>query len=137
VPRMLHAVRWRSSAAWPDTHVPRDFRIEFRIGIQVGDIINNDIFGDGVNIAARLEGLAEAGGVCISDDAQRQIRGKLDIAFDDMGVQTLKNIAEPMRTWRTRLGVAEPPTPVGPPPIAGRSWLCLTSPPLPCCRSKT
>ena len=65
-------------------------RIEFRIGIHVGDIIidDNDIFGDGVNIAARLEGIAEPGGVCISDDAQRQIRGKVDIAFDDMGPQS-------------------------------------------------
>ena len=62
-------------------------RIEFRIGIHVGDIIidDNDIFGDGVNIAARLEGIAEPGGVCISDDAYRQIRGKVEIAFDDLG----------------------------------------------------
>jgi adenylate cyclase len=81
-------------------------RIEFRIGVHVGDIIidDNDNFGDGVNIAARLEGIAEPGGVCISDDAQRQIRGKVDLAFDDMGPQTLKNIAEPMRAWRLRAG---------------------------------
>ncbi len=80
-------------------------RIEFRIGIHVGDIIidDNDIFGDGVNIAARLEGIAEPGGICISDDAHRQIRGKIDVAFDDIGLQTLKNIAEPMRSWRFRL----------------------------------
>jgi TolB-like protein/class 3 adenylate cyclase/cytochrome c-type biogenesis protein CcmH/NrfG len=86
-------------------NVPKDVRIEFRIGIHVGDIIidDNDIFGDGVNIAARLEGIAEPGGVCISDDAQRQIRGKVDIAFEDMGLQTLKNIAEPMRAWRMEL----------------------------------
>src|SRR5262249_54983637 len=85
--------------------VPQEFRIEFRIGIHVGDIIidENDIFGDGVNIAARLEGIAEAGGVCISDDAQRQIRGKVDTDFEDMGLQNLKNIAEPMRAWRLRL----------------------------------
>jgi adenylate cyclase len=85
--------------------VPKDVRIEFRIGIHVGDIIidNNDIFGDGVNIAARLEGIAEPSGVCISDDAQRQIRGKVDIAFQDLGLQTLKNIAEPMRAWRMEL----------------------------------
>jgi adenylate cyclase len=85
--------------------VPKDVRIEFRIGIHVGDIIidDNDIFGDGVNIAARLEGIAEPNGVCISDDAQRQIRGKMDIAFEDMGLQTLKNIAEPMRAWRMEL----------------------------------
>jgi adenylate cyclase len=88
--------------------VPQDQRIEFRIGIHVGDIIidDNDIFGDGVNIAARLEGIAEPGGVCISDDAQRQIRGKVDIAFDDMGLQQLKNIAEPMRAWRMQIGVS-------------------------------
>jgi adenylate cyclase len=85
--------------------VPQDFRIEFRIGIHVGDIIidDNDIFGDGVNIAARLEGIAEPGGVCISDDAYRQIRGKTDITFDHMGEQTLKNITEPMRAWQIRL----------------------------------
>jgi class 3 adenylate cyclase len=63
--------------------VPQDTRIEFRIGIHVGDIIidDADIFGDGVNLAARLEGIAEPGGVCISEDAQRQIRGKVDAAF--------------------------------------------------------
>jgi adenylate cyclase len=85
--------------------VPPELRIEFRIGIHVGDIIidDNDIFGDGVNIAARLEGIAVPGGVCISDDAHRQIRGKIDIGFDDIGEQTLKNIAEPMRAWRLRL----------------------------------
>jgi adenylate cyclase len=82
-----------------------ELRIQFRIGIHVGDIIidDNDIFGDGVNIAARLEGIAEPGGVCISDDAHRQIRGKIDVTFDDMGEQTLKNIVEPMRTWHLRL----------------------------------
>jgi adenylate cyclase len=72
--------------------MPQVKRIEFRIGIHVGDIIvdDNDIFGDGVNIAARLEGIAEPGGVCISDDAQRQVRGKIDFAFEDMGPQNLK-----------------------------------------------
>src|SRR3981081_2028756 len=86
--------------------VAQDLRIKFRIGIHVGDIIidENDIFGDGVNIAARLEGIAEPGGVCISDDAQRQLRGKIDIGFDDLGLQTLKNIAEPMRAWRKQIG---------------------------------
>ena len=66
---------------------PADRRIEFRIGIHVGDIIidDDDIFGDGVNIAARLEGLSEPGGVCISDDTQRQIRGKVEVVFEDIG----------------------------------------------------
>jgi TolB-like protein/class 3 adenylate cyclase/Tfp pilus assembly protein PilF len=92
--------------------MPQDTRIEFRIGIHVGDIIidDNDIFGDGVNIAARLEGIAEPGGVCISDDTYRQIRGKVEIGWDDLGPQNLKNIAEPMRAWRVQLsgqGVAK------------------------------
>lgn len=84
--------------------VAPDFRIEFRIGIHVGDIIidDGDIFGDGVNIAARLEGIAEPGGICVSDDAYRQIRGKIDAPFEDIGQQTLKNIAEPMSAWKVR-----------------------------------
>jgi adenylate cyclase len=82
--------------------VPQDKQIELRIGIHVGDIIieENDIFGDGVNIAVRLEGIAEPGGVCISDDAHRQVRGKVNLTFEDMDSQSLKNIAEPMRVWR-------------------------------------
>jgi len=90
--------------------VLQDQRIEFRIGIHVGDIIfdENDIFGDGVNIAARLEGIAEPGGVCVSDDAYRQIRGKVEIEWDDLGPQTLKNIVEPMRAWRSRLDGTAP-----------------------------
>ena len=88
--------------------MPQVRRIEFRIGIHVGDIIvdDYDIFGDGVNIAARLEGIAEPGGVCISDDAQRQVRGKVDLAFEDMGPQNLKNIVEPMRAWRLRMNAS-------------------------------
>ena len=95
-----------------NSDVPQPSRIDFRIGIHVGDIIidDNDIFGDGVNIAARLEGISEPGGVCISDDAQRQIRGKVELSFDDMGQQALKNIAEPMRAWRLRGEAAMPAT---------------------------
>ena len=91
----------RSMAARNDGVSP-DTRIEFRIGLHVGDIIidENDIFGDCVNVAVRLKGIAEPGGVCISDDAYRQIRGKVDFACDDLGPQTLKNIAEPIRAWR-------------------------------------
>ena len=74
------AVEVQRGMAVQNVGVSLDIRIQFRIGIHVGDIIfdDNDIFGDGVNIAARLEGIAEPGGICISDDAQRQIRGKLD-----------------------------------------------------------
>src|ERR1700730_176070 len=101
------AVEIQRGMAVQNADVPKDIRIEFRIGIHVGDIIidDNDIFGDGVNIAARLEGIAEPGGVCISDDAHRQIRGKTDIVFDDIGEQTLKNITELMRAWHIRLAV--------------------------------
>ena len=99
------AMEIQREMAEQNADVSPELRIEFRIGIHVGDIIidDNDIFGDGVNIAARLEGIAEPGGVCISDDAYRQIRGKIDIAFEDIGEQTLKNIAEPMRAWHIRL----------------------------------
>ena len=91
--------------------VPQDKRIEFRIGIHVGDIIiaDDDIFGDGVNIAVRLEGIAEPGGICISDDAHRQVRGKVESTLEDMGAQSLKNIAEPMRAWRVRIGPSSSP----------------------------
>ena len=71
----------------------------------------NDIFGDGVNIAVRLEGIAEPGGISISDDARRQIRGKVDVTFEDLGSQSLKNIAEPMRVWRVPYGRAVPAVP--------------------------
>ena len=109
------AVEVQRRMAGQNATVPLDQRIEFRIGIHVGDIIfdDNDIFGDGVNIAARLEGISEPGGVCISDDAQRQIRTKVDVAFHDMGPQTLKNIAEPMRTWSARLD-GDAPSPANP-----------------------
>src|SRR5882762_56838 len=94
-----------------NTDVPQDKRIEFRIGIHVGDIIiaEDDIFGDGVNIAVRLEGIAEPGGFSISDDAHRQIRGKVDITFEDTGSQSLKNIAEPIRVWRVRIAPISSP----------------------------
>ena len=100
------AVELQQAMAKENAEIPPELRIELRIGIHVGDIIidDDDIFGDGVNIAARLEGIATPGGICISDDAQRQIRGKLDVVFDDMGLQELKNIAEPMRSWRVRFG---------------------------------
>lgn len=100
------AIEIQRSMAEQNAALPQDQRIDFRIGIHIGDIIidDNDIFGDGVNIAARLEGIAEPGGICMSDDAYRQIRGKVEIVCDDLGPQTLKNIAEPMRAWRVTLG---------------------------------
>jgi adenylate cyclase len=82
--------------------VPHSRRIEFRMGRNVGDIVveDGDIFGDGVNIAARLEALAEAGGICVSARVQEDAAGKLDISFEDMGEQQLKNITRPVRVYR-------------------------------------
>ena len=95
-----------------NAEVAKDRRIEFRIGINVGDIISdgNDIFGDGVNVAARLEGLAEPGGICVSGRVQEDVSGKLDIGFEDAGEQALKNITRPVRVYRVRIDnmVTEP-----------------------------
>ena len=118
----------------------QDVRIEFRIGIHVGDVIIDeiDIFGDAVNIAARLEGIAEPGGVCISDDAQRQIRSKVDIGFEDMGLQMLKNIAEPMRAWRMQIGaVSASSLPKSVAAGLSHHSRSPTNPPSRCCRSRT
>ena len=93
-----------------------DQRIDLRIGIHVGDIIieEGDIFGDGVNIAARLEGIAEPGGICVSDDTYRQMRDKLDIEFEDAGEQQLKNISRPVRVYNVKFGESRVPQPVAP-----------------------
>ena len=94
---MRSVARSTFSAAWSGATpaIPQDKQIVFRIGINVGDIIidGDDIFGDGVNIAARLETLCEPGGVCISRAANDQIRDKLSIAFADLGEQAVKNIS--------------------------------------------
>src|SRR6266550_1614570 len=90
--------------------VPDDRRIKFRIGVNLGDVIadGDDIFGDGVNVAARLEGLAEPGGICISRVVRDQVRDRLEIAFDDLGEQQVKNIARPVHVYRVHLGAATP-----------------------------
>ena len=91
-----------------NTGVSQEKRIEFRIGINVGDIIidGTDMWGDGVNVAARLEALAEPGGICVSGRVQEDVHGKLDIAFEDMGEQQLKNIARPVRVYRVSVGAS-------------------------------
>jgi TolB-like protein/class 3 adenylate cyclase len=99
--------------------VPVERRIELRIGINLGDIIKDgrDIFGDGVNVAARLEALAEPGGICVSRVVRDQVRDKFDIAFEDMGEQQVKNIARPIRVYRIPIPgahpLANPPLPAG------------------------
>src|SRR5271166_2965687 len=89
---------------------PADRRIEFRIGIHQGDVVaeDGDIFGDGVNVAARLEGLAEPGGICVSARVQEDAAGKLSLAFEDIGEQELKNIARPVRVYRVRSTLTHP-----------------------------
>jgi adenylate cyclase len=93
-----------------NAEVSPEQRIEFRVGINLGDVVveNEDLLGDGVNVAARLEGIAEPGGICISDAAYQQIRDKMDTNFEDAGEQRLKNIERPVRTFHVRLdGVAK------------------------------
>jgi len=91
-------------------------RIEFRMGINVGDVVveDGDIFGDGVNIAARLEGLAHPGGICVSARVQEDATGKLDLAFEDLGEQTLKNIARSVRVYRVRDTASKSPSAFAP-----------------------
>ena len=97
-----------------NTDVPSDNRIEFRIGINVGDIVveDGDIFGDGVNIAARLEGLAEPGGICVSARVREDAAGRLDLVFEDIGEQSLKNITRPVRVFRVVTDKRTVPTPM-------------------------
>jgi adenylate cyclase len=102
-----------------ETALPQDRRIEFRVGINLGDIVveGDDILGDGVNIAARLEGIAEPGGICISGVVFDQVRGKVEVEFVDLGEQSLKNIAQPVRAYRvlldkTATAISLPPLPL-------------------------
>ncbi len=100
------AVDVQRDMAARNAEVPAERRIEFRIGLNLGDIIidDKDIYGDGVNIAARLEALAEPGGICVSRVVRDQVRDKLDFSFADMGEQQVKNITRPVRTHRILLG---------------------------------
>src|SRR5438477_2835023 len=105
------ATEWQRGMAERNTGPP-DHRIEFRIGVHQGDIVveNGDIFGDGVNVAARLEALAEPGGICVSARVQEDAAGRLDLDFEDLGERVLKNIARPVRVYRVESG----------PPASGR-----------------
>ena len=103
------AVEVQQIIAQGNAGIAAEKRIEFRMGINVGDIAveDGDIFGDGVNVASRLEGLADPGGVCVSARVQEDVAGRLDLTFDDIGEQNLKNIARPVRVYRMRLVTAE------------------------------
>jgi TolB-like protein/class 3 adenylate cyclase/Tfp pilus assembly protein PilF len=123
------AVEIQRGMAEREPQVPEDRQIRFRIGVNIGDVIveEHDIFGDGVNVAARLEALAEPGGICISRMVRDQIRDKLTYPFEEMGERSVKNIARPVRVYALRSeGIADSPTasarsPVSrPPPVAPR-----------------
>ena len=100
--------------------LPPERRIEFRVGIHLGDVVeesDGDLMGDGVNIAARLEGIAKPGAICLSEDAYRQVKSRLDFAVSDLGLTQLKNIAEPVRVYALEVGKpaqAKPTTPAVP-----------------------
>jgi TolB-like protein/class 3 adenylate cyclase/Tfp pilus assembly protein PilF len=100
--------------------LPPERRIEFRIGVHLGDVVeeaDGDLMGDGVNIAARLEGIAGPGAICLSEDAYRQVKGRLDLAVRDLGPTELKNIADPIRVYSLQVGTpaqAKPAEPVAP-----------------------
>jgi adenylate cyclase len=111
------AVALQRLTAERNASVRSDRRMEWRIGIHLAEVLveGEDILGDGVNIAARLEGIAEPGGICVSEDAFRQVRGKVEAEFADIGEQSLKNIARPLRVYR-----AGPKSSLtNPPPVAG------------------
>ena len=107
------AVETQRAVAERNADLPKDKRIEFRVGINLGDVVidGDDIHGDGVNVAARLEGLAEQGGICISGGVYDQVRDRIDVPFEDMGEQEVKNIDRPVRVWRWVVGE---PVPAGP-----------------------
>ena len=111
------AVALQEGMAQRSADEPEDRRIVFRIGVNIGDLIveGDDLYGDGVNVAARLEGLAEPGGICISSKVYEEIKNKVELAFEDLGEQNVKNIAEPVHAYRILLGQSgtkSAPTPV-------------------------
>ena len=119
-PSVLDAVRcaiaMQSEMARRNADVPEDRRMRFRMGVNLCDIMSDDedIYGDGVNIAARLESLAEPGGVAISGAVHEQVRGKLDFSWEDLGEQRVKNVAEPVRTYRMTPQTGAAPAPSAP-----------------------
>jgi len=117
------AVDVQRGMAERNAEIPGDRRLDFRIGINVGDVIidGDDIYGDGVNVAARLEGLAEPGGIYVSRVVRDQVRDKLDFGFEDMGAQSVKNIARPVRVHRVQLSEKRGAAPVARGRASGRT----------------
>jgi adenylate cyclase len=109
------AIEVQNAMVERNASVAADRRIEFRIGIHVGDVVeesDGDLMGDGVNIAARLEGIAKPGAICLSEQAYWQVKARLDIAVDDLGAAQLKNIAEPVRAFSLQIALSAPAKPV-------------------------
>jgi TolB-like protein/class 3 adenylate cyclase len=103
------AIEVQSGMVERNAGLPPEKRIEFRVGVHLGDVVeeaDGDLMGDGVNITARLEGVCEPGAICLSEDAYRQVKGRLDLAVSDLGPTELKNIAEPIRVYSLQVGVA-------------------------------
>ena len=103
---------------------PLNAEFEFRIGIHLGDVVeesDGDLMGDGVNIAARLEGIAKPNTICLSEDAYRQVKARLDLKVTDLGATQLKNIAEPVRVYSLEIGAPEKPTAQAAPAILEQS----------------
>ena len=99
---MQCAVAVQTTLKAENAKLPPDKKMEFRIGVNLGDVLvaGDQIYGDGVNIAARLESLAEPGGICLSGTVHEHVRNKLALQYEDCGEQQVKNIAEPVRVWR-------------------------------------
>ncbi len=112
-PSVVDAVNWavelQAKVAELSAEEPDEHRIVYRVGVNLGDVIvdGDDIFGDGVNVAARLQEIAEPGGVCISEKVQAEVRGKLDVEFVDGGAHAVKNVSDPLRVWRWSPGQVE------------------------------
>jgi adenylate cyclase len=123
------AISAQNAMAERNIGMPADQRIDFRIGIHLGDVVeesDGDLMGDGVNIASRLEGIAQPGAICLSEDAYRQVKGRLDLAVTDLGPTLLKNIAEPVRAYSLQVGApaaTKPATQARPPEPKKRSML--------------
>jgi adenylate cyclase len=116
VDSVLCAVEIQKAMVDREAEMPSDRRISYRIGINLGDIVidGDDILGDGVNVAARLEGLAEPGGICVSEIVQQSVAGKVDFAFEDKGDQQVKNIARAIRAFSVAINIDQAATPLDP-----------------------
>jgi class 3 adenylate cyclase len=115
------AIEVQNGMAERNAGVPPERRLEFRVGIHLGDVVeesDGDLMGDGVNIAARLEGVAKPGAICLSEQAYWQVKGRLDLKVTDLGATRLKNIAEPIRVYSLEVGQQDRTAPAEPAPSA-------------------